>query len=148
MPRPSVRKLPGADVLQRHVDDGMTNVAIGEMYGVTGEAVRQALERAGISRPDSQPRIQYNLPWRMRVHHQRHRLARLLRNYEKQKRGLELPPSKATELEQWKHWMDGGNPKGLPLSVHYDLHREEGFYLKARQPGDYDYISPPVDSRA
>jgi hypothetical protein len=39
----SARKLPAIDVLLEHVNKGLTNQEIGDLYGTTGEAVRQQL---------------------------------------------------------------------------------------------------------
>lgn len=140
---PSPRKLPDADVLTRHVEAGKTNAEIGVLYDVSGEAVRQALARLGITRSVSRPSHAYYLPWRVRSDHMGDVLARRLRAYSKRQQGRPLTDTEARLLDEWLRWMDGGNSFGVPLSVHYDRSDEEGFWLAPRQPGDRDYISPP-----
>ena len=141
----SVRRLPEASVLQEHVERGETNREIAEHYGVTGEAVRQALVRDGIARPDSaqRPSHAHYVPWRLRGDHVNDVLARRLRSYSKHQQGRQLSETESRLLDEWMKFMEGDNSLGLPLSVHYDRNDEEGFWLEARKPGDRDYICPP-----
>lgn len=136
------RKLPSDDVLAGYAEQGMSNREIGNLYGTSSEAVRQALVRAGISKPERPSHARY-LPWRIRADHVGHTLARRLRAYSKRVQGRHLAEGEARLLEEWLAFMDGGNRWGLPMSVHYDRNDPQGFWLEPRQPGDRDYISPP-----
>ena len=143
---PQTRRLPDSEVLVRHASEGLTNKEIGEIYGVTGEAVRQALEKAGFTRSDNgRPSHAYYLPWKVRADHVGDVLARRLRAYSKRQQGKPLKDTEARLLDEWVKFMDGGNSLGVPLSVHYDRSDEDGFWLEPRQPGDRDYISPPLE---
>jgi len=143
----SAKKLPEDSVLIDHAQSGMTNREIGEMYGVTGEAVRQALVRAGYQREGSdRPSHAYYLPWRLRGDHVGDVLARRLRAYSKRQQGKSLNEQELRLLDEWVKFMEGGNSLGVPLSVHYSRTDEEGFWLEPRQAGDRDYISPPVEA--
>lgn len=143
---PSVRKLPDVDVLLEHVhQDGLSNFEIGQRYGTTGEAVRQALAKAGFRRGPERPNHSRYLPWRIRADHVGDVLARRLRSYSKREQSKMLSDTEERLLADWIKFMDGGNTHGLPLSVHYDRSDEDGFWLEPRQPGDRDYISPPIE---
>jgi hypothetical protein len=142
---PSIKKLPECDVLRQHVDERLTNQSIADRYGVTQEAVRQALTRCGIERPRVRNDFRHYLPWRpVRSNHQRHVLAIRLRSYAKKQQGKELMPHEPALLEEFMAYLDGENAWGVPLSVHYDLDDADGFWLEPRRPGDRDYISPPT----
>lgn len=140
---PSARKLPDPDVLMKHVDEGQTNAEIGQRYGVTGEAVRQALASVGFRRAPERPNHTHYIPWRLRSDHAGDVIARRLRAYSKQRQGKQLSDTERRLLLEWQRFMDGDNSYGIPLSVHYDRTDEEGFWLEPRQAGDRDYISPP-----
>lgn len=138
----SVRKLPDDGELLKLAESGLTNREIGEKYGTTGEAVRQALARIGYTR-DTRPTHAYYLPWRIRSDHAGDVLARRLRAYSKRQQSKPLSETESRLLDEWVKFMEGGNSFGVPLSVHYDRTDDEGFWLEPRQPGDRDYISPP-----
>lgn len=142
----SAKKLPVDDVLIQHAEEGMSNREIGELYGTTGEAVRQALQRAGYQREESRPRHAYYLPWKVRADHVGDVLARRLRAYSKRQQGKPLSDTDARLLDEWIAYMEGANRLGIPLSVHYSRTDEEGFWLEPRKPGDRDYISPPLEA--
>lgn len=137
-----MRRLPSANVLAELVEKGRSSQEIAELYGVTREAVRQALVRAEI-RP-SRLRVSHAdfLPWRLRADHHHDILAKRLRSYSKLRQGFPLTDDESRLVEQWLAYMDGGNRWGVPLSVHYERH--EGFWLEPRQDGDRDYIHPPA----
>lgn len=142
----SVKRLPNDAVLIEHADGGMTNREIGDLYGTTGEAVRQALQRAGYQRRDSRASHGYYLPWKVRADHVSDVLARRLRSYSKRQQGKPLAEAEARQLEEWIKFMEGANDYGLPLSVHYSRVDEDGFWLEPRKPGDRDFISPPLEA--
>ena len=137
------RKLPSDEVLAEHIAAGMTKRQIADAYGVTAEAVRQALVKAGIQASRERPTHAHYLPWRLRADHVGDVLARRLRAYSKRQQGISLSVAEARLLDQWIAYMDGDNPIGVPLSVHYDRTDRDGFWLEPRQPGDRDYINPP-----
>lgn len=141
----SVRRLPAAGVLREHVERGETNREIAERYGVSGEAVRQALVRDGIEREgaNQRPSHAYYVPWRLRGDHVNDVLARRLRSYSKRQQGRQLAETENRLLDEWLKFMDGDNSLGVSLSVHYDRNDDEGFWLEPRAPGDRDYICPP-----
>lgn len=141
---PSPRKLPDVEVLLDEAQQGLTNQEIGDKYGTTGEAVRQALAKAGYRRGPERPNHGRYLPWRIRADHVGDVLARRLRAYSKREQGKPLTETERRLLEEWIKFMDGGNSHGLPLSVHYDRSDPDGFWLEPRQPGDRDFISPPM----
>lgn len=142
----SVKRLPMDSVLIEHAESGMTNREIGELYGTSGEAVRQALQRAGYQRPDSRASHAYYLPWKIRADHISDVLARRLRLYSKRQQGKSLNETEARLLDEWVRFMEGDNDYSVPLAVHYSRTDEEGFWLEPRKPGDRDYISPPLDA--
>lgn len=142
----SARRLPPDDVLIQHAESGMTNRQIGELYGTTGEAVRQALQRVGYQRQDGRPSHAHYLPWKVRADHVGDVLARRLRAYSKRQQGKPLSETEERLLDDWIKFMDGANDYGVPLSVHYNRTDEEGFWLEPRKPGDRDYISPPIEA--
>lgn len=143
----SARKLPACDVLLRHVEqDRMSNREIADRYGVTGEAVRQALEKGGFRRPTTRPSHAHYIPWKVRADHVGDKLARRLRAYSKRQQGKPLTDTESRLLDEWLKFMEGDNSLGVPLSVHYDRTDEDGFWLEPRAPGDRDYISPPLSA--
>ena len=138
----ATRKLPSEDVLGRLAGAGMSNKEIGEKYGTTDEAVRQAMVKYGIRSGPVRPSHAKYLPWRIRADHVGDVLARRLRAYSKRQQGWPLSETESRLLDEWLKYMDGDNPYRLPASVHYD--RSRGFWLEPRQDGDRDYISPPT----
>lgn len=141
----SMRRLPEADVLREHVERGESNREIAEQYGVSGEAVRQALVRSGVERPDHtrRPNHAHYVPWRLRGDHVNDVLARRLRSYSKRMQGRQLSETESRLLDEWVKFMEGDNSLGVPLSVHYERNDDEGFWLEPRLPGDRDFVSPP-----
>lgn len=141
----SAKKLPPFDVLLRFVEeDRLSYREIADKYGVTGEAVRQALDKGGYRKPNSRPSHAHYIPWKVRADHVGDVLARRLRAYSKRQQGKPLRDSEAKLLDEWLKFMDGENSLGVPLSVHYDRNTEDGFWLEVRQNGDRDLISPPL----
>jgi hypothetical protein len=140
----SPKKLPSAEVLVEHAEAGMTNQEIAEKYGVTPEAVRQQLVKAGYHRPKVRPSNAYYIPWRLRGDHVGDTIARRLRSYSKRQQGKPLSASEERLLNDWLEYMEGANPTGLPLSVHYDRSDPAGFWLEPRRTGDRDFIHPPL----
>lgn len=135
------KRLPELDVLLGHVKSDKTNKEIGDLYGVSGEAVRQALARGGVQRSDKRPSHRQYIPWRIRADHAHDILAKRLRLYSRAEQGFPLSDAERRQLVEWQDYMDGGNRWRVPLSVHYE--RSQGFWLAPRQAGDEDYISPP-----
>ena len=140
---PSPKKLPDVSILIELAESGLSNLEIAERYGVTAEAVRQALVKAGYHRPRLRPSHAHYLPWRLNHAHDGDVLARRLRAYSKRQQGWKLTVSAARLLDEWIRFMEGDNTTGLALSVHYDRTDDQGFWLEARQPGDRDFIHPP-----
>lgn len=140
---PAYRQLPEPEELRRlAIAETLNNRQIGEMYGVSGEAVRQALVAAKIERPNFEPKVSHGhyIPWRIRADHTSDILARRLRSYSKLKQRKPLSETEKRLLEAFVKFMDGDNPDSVPQSVHYE--RNEGFWLEPRLPGDRDYIHP------
>lgn len=133
------KKLPDDATLRRHVSDGMTNKEIGDLYGATGESVRQQLAKIGVERPKRPNHGKY-LPWRIRADHTGHLLARRLRAWSKKCQGWPMTESDSRLLDEWVEWMNGANRWGLPMAVHYDRSEQEGFWLEPARPGDENYI--------
>lgn len=142
---PSNARLPGLDVLQELREQKWTNKEIGVRYGTTGEAVRLALKRGGVQVDRVRSDHSYYLPWRLRADHAYDPIAKMLRTYSKTQQGGEVSEADARKLAAWLKFMDGGNPYGLKLAVHYDRSDPEGFWLEPRLPGDRDYIHPPQE---
>jgi hypothetical protein len=139
----SRRKLPDIDVLKAHAEEGMSNQDIGERYGVTSEAVRQAFAKEGIVRTPERASHLHYIPWSIRADHVGDTLARRLRSYSKKQQGRPLTEREERLLDDWVDFMEGSNSFGLPLSVHYSRTDPDGFWLEPRRSGDRDYISPP-----
>lgn len=131
-------------MLLEHARSGMSNREIAELYGVTGEAVRQALAKEGFRRNDSRPNHAHYLPWRVRADHVGDTLARRLRAYSKRVQGMPVSDTENRLLDEWLQFMNGANSLGLALSVHYDRTDPDGFWLEPRRPADRDFIAPPV----
>ena len=145
---PSPKRLPGAEQLRRLAGEGRSKKEIAEKYGVSEEAVRMAGLRAGINWPSQRLSHAHYLPWSVQVDHSSDLLARRIRQYSKLQQGVELSDDDQRLLEKWMAWMDGENPYGTPLSVHYDRNDPDGFWLEPRREGDRDYISPPEEAVA
>lgn len=141
----SSRRLPSCEVLREHIAAGMTKRAIAERYGVTPEAVRQQFVKCEIEAPRERPTHSHYVPWRLRADHVGHIHARRLRLYSKVQQGIRISDVNQRQLQEWTEWMDGANAAGVPLAVHYDRTDSEGFWVEPRQPGDRDYISPPIE---
>lgn len=143
---PGYRKLPDDDKLRDLVKQGKTAKEIADMYGTTQEAARQKLVALGL-RPSRLPgRVSHEryVPWQqMNANHQKHILVRYLRDYSRRVQGVDLTEDRAFKLNEFIRFMEGDNPGGVPLSVHYNRHDPEGFWTEARKPGDRDYIHPP-----
>lgn len=139
------RKLPDIETLKGHVAAGLTNRQIATLYGVTPEAVRLALQKEGIlNGPGRNDHSKY-VPWRIKASHARHSLLNYLRLASRREQRIPLSSAEDRRLDAWMAYMDGGNPFGVPLSVHYGQDDEDGFWLAPRQAGDRNYISPPRD---
>lgn len=136
-------RLPARDVLVELHNSGLSNKEIGVRYGTTTEAVRLALKRAGVQMPRMRNDHAHYLPWRLRADHTHDIIARRLRSYSKREQGVVLPEDEARKLERWEEFMNGDNPYGVKLAVHYDRTDPEGFWLEPRRDTDRDYISPP-----
>lgn len=136
-------RLPSAEVVRELHEQGMSMREIGNRYAVTNEAVRQKLQSVGVRTGNRNDHSHY-LPWRLRADHSHDVIAKRLRAYSKQQQGVQLPDDEARKLVKFMEFMDGANPVGVALSVHYDRLDAEGFWLEPRQPGDRDYISPPT----
>lgn len=139
----SQRKLPDERTLRGLVDRGQSDNDIGKRYGTSAEAVRQRRIRYGIERESNRTDHSRFIPWKLRADHVGDVIARRLRAYSKRQQGRELLPDEERLLEQWITYMEGGNPTGVPLSVHYLRTDSDGFWLEPRQAGDRDFISPP-----
>lgn len=137
-------KLPPFEKLMEHVNDGLINREIAELYEVTPEAVRQALARGGFIRSAGKPSHTRWLPWRLRATHNGDVLVKRLRAYSKRQQGIALGESEERLLDEWVKFMEGDNSLGVPLSVHYDRMDDEGFWLEPRQPSDDGVVSPPA----
>lgn len=137
-------RLPAPEVVRQLHADGLSNKVIGDRYGVTSEAVRINLKRAGVTMPAQRTSHARYLPWKLRSDHTHDVIARRLRDYSRAQQGGALSLDDRRKLDHWLEFMDGANPYGLQLSVHYDRHDPDGFWLEPRQPGDRDYISPPA----
>lgn len=142
---PYVKKLPDEPVLRELVRDGKSNREIGDIYGTSDEAVRLRLHEYHIVRPTTANRTSHSrfIPWRVQANHVDDVIMKRLRAYSKKQQGKTLSPSQERLLTSWIEFMDGGNPWGVPLSVHYNRHDPEGFWLEVRRPGDRDYIHFP-----
>lgn len=140
----AVRRLPPGDDLLKLVEAGVTRKEIAQKYGVTPEAVRQALDKAGAPRPET-TRLSHAhyMPWRIRADHTHSILAKRLRLLSRHRQGVGLSANEQRQLDEWVAFMEGGNKWGVPLSVHYDFRDQDGFWLEPRRPGDRDFISPP-----
>lgn len=136
-------RLPSAETVRELHDQGLTLREIGDRYGTTGEAVRLKLRSIGVGPTVARNDHSHYVPWRLRADHSHDTIAKRLRSYSKQQQGVQLGEDEARKLSKFLEFMDGANPTGLPLSVHYDRMDPEGFWLEPRQPGDRDYISPP-----
>jgi biotin operon repressor len=137
-------RLPARDVLVELHQAGLSNQEIGDRYGTTREAVRLALKRAGVQVERVRNDHSRYLPWRLRADHTHDVIARRLRSYSKRAQGAPLSPDDARKLAAWEEFMNGANPYGVKLSVHYDRTDDDGFWLEPARPGDRDYISPPA----
>lgn len=137
------RKLPTAkrliELAEKH-----SNQEIADQYGVSAEAVRQALAREGFRREPTRPRHAHYIPWRVRGDHVGDVLAKRLRAYSRREQGFPISESDERLLNEWIDFMEGNNSYGVPLSVHYDRTDREGFWLEPRQAGDRNFISPPA----
>lgn len=139
---PAARRLPDGEILVAMAAD-MSNKDIATRFGVSAEAVRQKLAAAGFRREPERPDHSYYIPWRIRADHASDVIMRRLRAYSKREQGRPLSDTERRLLDEWLQFMDGDNPTGLPLSVHYAYNDDEGFWLEPRQPGDRNYIRPP-----
>lgn len=135
---------PDKETLKALIESGLTNPEIGARYGVTGEAIRQAAIRYGLTPAGYGTRVNHQdyMPWRrVRADHVGDMLARRLRSYSKRQQGKALRTEEARRLDDWISYMDGQNRWKLPMSVHYS--RAEGFWLEPRRDGDRNYVCPP-----
>lgn len=142
---PAYRKLPDESELERlALREGLNNQQIAERFGVSREAVRQALAQAHIERPEQDHKISHAdfVPWRIRADHTSDVLVRRLRSYSKMQQGKPLSATERRLLDLFMRFMDGDNPDGLPQSVWYNKD-EGGFWIEPRQEGDRDYVHPP-----
>jgi hypothetical protein len=137
-------RLPSPEIVRELHANGLSNREISERYGVTTEAVRINLKRAGVTVPATRTSHVHYIPWRLRSDHTHDVIARRLRDYSRIKQGGTISPDDQRKLDHWMEFMDGANPYGLELSVHYDRLDPDGFWLSPRQPGDRDYIHPPA----
>lgn len=144
----SARRLPPCDVLAQLRADGMSNKDIGIQYGVSAEAVRQAMVRCGITTESPKANHAKYVPWRMRPYHAGKMVHRRLVLYSRAQQGRDLDERERRMLDDWMRFMDGDNSLGVPLSVHYDPNDDDGFWFEPRREGDHDYISPPSGQTA
>jgi hypothetical protein len=142
--QPRNRKLPSLEVIKALLAEGLSYREIGVRYGCSGEAVRQFSVRHGIAPPSTKTHHKQYMPWVLNLNHAGDFIALCLRAYSKSKQGVKLSDREARDLPAFVAYLDGANPQGIPLSVHYDRLDSEGWWLEPRQPGDHDYIHPPV----
>jgi len=65
----SLKKLPDGEVLIELAKSGLSNQEIAERYGVTAEAVRQALVKSDYRRERLRPSHAHYIPWRVQANH-------------------------------------------------------------------------------
>lgn len=141
---PAPKRLPEDDnELIALAEAGLTNQEIAERYGLkAGESVRLRFLKIGYIKPTRRVHRDY-IPWQVRHDHQGKHLAKCLRAYSSQQQGRQLSEKDSRMLDKWLKFVNGGNPWGLPLAVHYDYQDDEGFWMEPRRPGDKDYVSSP-----
>lgn len=130
-------KLPGDDELARLHEAGKSVKEIAAMYGVSYEAVRRRLKTAGVDATRSAPR--YDLPWRARADHRQQAVIQHWYAWRRREMGQSRSEAEVRQVDQWLKFMDGRNPRGVPLSIYYDP--ATGFWLRPQRVGDTLYLS-------
>jgi hypothetical protein len=130
-------KLPNDDELARLHKAGESIKDIAARYGASYEAVRRRLKAAGIEATRAAPR--YDLPWRARADHRQQAVIQHWYAWRRREMGQSRSEAEAVRVDQWLTFMEGRNPRGVPLSIYYD--RTTGFWLRPQRVGDELYLS-------
>lgn len=123
------RALPDDEELKRlRFAEGMSYAQIGELYGVTREAVSQAFARRKLAPPQRKKYVEY-IPWTVKEAHQFDVQNRILRLFARRDMGEELAPTDEKRLDNFLREM---NKRDLVIT--YD--REGGWGYARRVPED------------
>ena len=137
----ATRKLPDTKELVA-LTKTHSNREIAERYGVSTEAVRLQLASVGVRNGPGRISHAKFVPWKgIRADHVNHPLLKRLHSYSKREQGRPLDEAEERLLNEWIEFMEGGNPWGVAMVVHYDRTDEGGFWLSPKQPGDNEYTS-------
>lgn len=131
MARP--RTLPDAQSLRREMTrEQLTQKQVAARYGTTRQAVSLALRTANIV---DRPRESFRpwIPWVVATRDHDDYLMLMLRMHARDRLGLDV--RFRSRLERWREWMDENQ-----TVVDYD--RKEGFLLRPRRDGDFEYTRP------
>lgn len=140
------RKLPDVQVLKKMRDGGMSLRDIADwVEAETGEVVTPGGVSAALSRAGhALPQVRYAdlIPWRVRMGHQKHLYARMLRLEGRRRAGGSLSPTQLRSLDAFL--ADLADSGGV---INYLPEREPGWFIAPRRPGiDTDLIRVPDDS--
>ena len=112
-----------------------------EDFGVSRETGRKYLRDQGVATGDNREEISKYLPWSPRQQHRSNYMykvaLRALVVTEKKKFEGQLEqadPGMVKAAEQLVAYLDGDNPRGVPLAVDYDPN--QGFSIRPRRPGE------------
>lgn len=140
----ATRKLPPTEVLEvLRLDQRRTLAEIADMYGVTREAVRQQLRKAGIAiRPWT--RFADEVPWKIAEEHRTAHPLNMLRALARIQRGMEISEPRRQEAMRWAQSL-----RRQGLVVGYGWHRtpdgvlRNGFFYTRAREKDRGYILEP-----
>jgi len=138
------RRLPDIATLRRQLDSGKKYSEVGELYGVSGQAVWSMLNRHGATK--EQVTIRELIPWQLEEHHRGLMPMVRFRTILSIAQGLEVADVEWRRLESWLEQL---RASGVVVGYHKDAPPNEasktgGWYYVLREPGDEWIIRLPV----
>lgn len=141
---PAPRYLPSDTELRRHVSvDRMTYKQIGELYGVSEQAVYRKMNAMNATTP--RPDYSEIIPYRIATRHQKAMPMRHLRAFARQRTGLEVNPD---ELRRMNVWIEMLTENDLVVCYDPEYPPNEasaagGWHYEKRKPSDGDHLVRP-----
>jgi DNA-binding CsgD family transcriptional regulator len=130
---------PDESTLREMVRSGLTDVEIGDQYGVARQTVAYWRNRAHIKRRNGVMSHKQWIPWELNAADAHDSVAKRLREYSTIQQGGKLQPQAKQRLEKFIAFL-------TEEDVVVDYNREDGFRLRRRDPAldaDGDIIRRP-----
>lgn len=140
------RYVPRDDVLRLMLENGMTHQQIADyVYESTGHRITRAAVTINARRlgfGNDRARYKDEIPWRVRMEHQKAYPVRMLRYLARDQRGMSLTLKEWKMLRSWLNTLEDAH-----LIVAYDPDDDQGFHYVDAMYRDHDDLSLPIRRR-